>query len=121
MIRLGADALLAWNEYDGDEYRVRVSRLVEGRWIEAWNESGGTFEPFLVLQDGSPMLLYSRYHEGARSWDLAELGGEGEVLRSSSMPMTASDRPLVRTLDGDTQLEWPTSGDRRPVAWMVPQ
>ena len=121
VIRLGSNALLAWNEYDGYEYRVRVSRLFEGRWIDAWNESGGTFEPFLVLQDGEPLLLFYRYRDGARSWDLAELGGQGEILRRASMAVTGNDRPLVRKLDGDTQLEWPISRDRRPVEWVNPR
>ena len=114
---VGNRAILAWNQYDGEEYRVQVSHLVEGRWTEPQAESRGTFEPFLLLQDGSPTLLYYRYSGGDGTWDLLELDETGEVARRGAVPAVSNQRPLVRNVDGDTRLEWPSSSDRRPVAW----
>jgi hypothetical protein len=114
----GPDALLAWNHFDGEEYRVLVTRMSEGRWTEPRAEPRGTFEPVLLERDGVPTLLYFSYRGGEASWNLAELDPEGRALRRSSTAALGRDRPVVRPIDGEPHLQWPTRGDRRRVEWV---
>ena len=115
---VGQEALIAWNHFDGEEYRVRVSRMVEGRWDEARSEPRGTFEPLLITRDGVPTLLYFSYRGGEGSWDLTELGPAGEALRRFRAAASGRDRPLVRAIEGEPHLEWSDRAESRRVDWV---
>lgn len=110
--------LLAWNHFDGEEYRVSVLRLIEGRWREGWTEARGTFYPHFQRLEGSPMLMFYRPTSGRRSWELAQIGNGGTVVRRGAAEAVSNERPLVlrREREG-ARLEWPSKGEARSVTW----
>lgn len=113
-------ALIAWNQYDGQEYRVVTMRLAEGRWIEGQTEARGSLYPSFVLDGDRPSLLF---YDVSGAWKIHEMDREGRIVRRGSARALSSDRPLIlRTSsndesDGEVKLLWPIDSREARVTW----
>jgi len=103
-------AIVAWSRYDGNDYRLRVARFEQGRWIgERWMGRAGSVEP-TFLHDSSdlelgPRMLYQT--ASTDSWSLVTFGVSGRFLAESVVRNKHQARPIVHTVpDGAASLEW---------------
>lgn len=107
LARPNGRAWLAWSRYDGNDYRVVLSRFDGATWTEPEVVGGrGSLFPIFVRTGGADHLL----HETAwpRTWTVFELSGEGDVDRTASAPKEILVRPLVeRDEAGRISLRWP--------------
>lgn len=110
-------ALVAWDAYDGDQYRVRTARRLEGRWSSAWSLPSGTYFPALVRVAGVSHLLYFERPVSGPAWVVAELDAEDRIARRGRVASRENWLPLLRRDGDDVTLESPRDGTRRSVAW----
>ncbi len=108
-----AGAFVAWSRYDGNDYRVQVARFDGAAWSEpATVGVRGSVDPRFD-DAGSPVLVYRR--AVPRSWAVAELDGEGEVVRGATAP--GNQRPVVSQVTAEgVLLRWP-GGRATSLAW----
>lgn len=105
-------AVAAWSRYDGEHYRLRLSRFRNGEWIRERSLGGdGSVFPFFV-GDGlgnKTLLVYPTLGDGI--WTVTEIGRRGQVIASSHWPQKTRRRPLVRE-DSEQRptLEWLPDG-----------
>jgi hypothetical protein len=115
-------ALIAWNQYDGEEYRVVSAQLLEGRWIERETQERGSFHPRFVMDEDRPTLLF---YEAEGTWRVNQMDRTGAVLRTGSAPAESTDRPLLFSSRIELEEEAPStltlrrarSGDRVAPRW----
>jgi hypothetical protein len=117
-------ALVAWNQYDGEEYRVVTAQLIEGRWVEGSKEGRGSLYPRFIMDEDLPTLLF---YDVAGAWRLHDMDTQGSVVRRGSVHAESRDRPLVfRTrIEGEpharVQVEWPQVNKKRRPDWEFPR
>jgi len=120
----GDGALLAWSRYDAalGEYRVVMSRLVQGRWTApAAAGPPGSFYPTFEaasspISDMVRMLYRTAMPQG---WEVVDMDSAGIAIRHASVPAAQSTRPIVSNTSGSTSavFRWPAAGAQRSAAW----
>lgn len=110
-------AVVAWNTFDGDGYRVTVLGRREGRWLEARRLDPETYFPYLVRDEEIVHLLYFERRPEATAWVVAELDDEGRVARRGRVVSDRRERPLLRRGSGGTELVFAPDDRRTTVAW----
>lgn len=102
VVTVAGDALIAWSQYDGKDYRLRVARFADGSWIDTGfvGEEGSLF-PTPFPTPGGIGFLYQT--ATPRSWSLLEIGAEGVTRRRAAMSRRAGEtRPLVFVDESET-------------------
>jgi len=110
-------AMLAWNQFDGGEYRVVTARLLEGRWVPGWREDRGTLYPRLFQFEEGPALLFYSLSDRGREWRLRQYDQEGTLTRSGRTATVDSSQPLLLRSGNAITLEWPETGGKRRIVW----
>lgn len=110
-------AVVAWNTFDGDAYRVATARRVEGRWVEGWSASPQTYFPRLIRSDGLAHLVYLERRPARAEWVVTELDDEGRRLRRGVVEADDNRKPLLHRDGESVLLEHPVDGWRRRVVW----
>jgi hypothetical protein len=113
-------ALVAWNQYDGSDYRVAVARFDGSGFAELGTLGGpGWTQPRLASRgDGTAgALLLCRQADPLR-WVVTELDGAARPQRFASTAGPPLGAPLLRagTADGVT-LTWPASALDQTLSW----
>lgn len=115
--RVGGELHLAWSEWDGDAYRLRLARLEGDQWrvIATLPERGA----FAARFESDGVLSY-RDGEGA-AWVVRELAGDGSTARlsKSAGPGDADARPRVLGTGGGA-LWLDRDGELHGVDWQQP-
>lgn len=97
-------ALLAWSRFDGNDYRVVVSRFRNGAWTkpEFAGPAGSLFPSFEPAPEGRVWMLY--HMAVPRGWTVAELDRAGRPVRRATVKTetAATERPVVH----DSALRW---------------
>jgi hypothetical protein len=113
-------ALLAWSRYDAalGEYRVVMSRLLQGRWTApAPAGPPGSFYPtFEAASFGVRMLYRTALPQG---WELVDMDSAGRATRHATVTAAQSTRPVVSDASGDAAavFRWPAAGTQRSATW----
>lgn len=112
-------ALLAWSRFDGEDYRVVVTRFRNGAWTkpEVAGPAGSLFPSFEPAPEGRTWLLYRTALPSG--WEIAELDRTGRPVRRASLESrtAASERPVVRATGNELALSWPGRGERLTTRW----
>ncbi|HEX3526202.1 MAG TPA: hypothetical protein VH988_03970 [Thermoanaerobaculia bacterium] len=121
----GDSALLAWSRYEPalGEYRVVMSRFVQGHWTapEAAAPPGSFYPTFEAAPSGRVRMLYRTAMP--QGWEIVEMDTAGHAVRHATMitAKTAAEsaRPVVSTAAADTAavFRWPAAGTQRSIAW----
>jgi len=120
----GETALLAWSRYEPalGEYRVVMSRLVQGHWTapQAAAPPGSLFPTFEAAAPGSLRMLYRTAMP--QGWEIVEMDTAGHALRHAAVTAAESARPVVSVVptaatDAPAVFRWPAAGMRRSAAW----
>jgi hypothetical protein len=133
----GDGALLAWSRYDGNDYRLMVSRFQNGTWgrPQAVGVAGTLFPSFepvsagpaSAIGSGGALLLYRT--AAPRGWTALALDAAGRPGRRASLlssPSAENARPLLSLTAGGVTFRWPAAdpavsgaGERieRVIAW----
>ena len=107
----GRGALVTWNAYDGETYRVRLAVFEDGGWRELdLPSTAGTVRPALVLREGGALLLYRNV--APSGWTLVELDDRGTALRRAAVETETTLRPGLAPPEQGAQVlawgfEWP--------------
>ncbi|MDX1500822.1 MAG: hypothetical protein R3325_00560 [Thermoanaerobaculia bacterium] len=104
----GGGALVVWNTFDGQDYRLRQARLLpNGGWAltGAFGRKGSHRPYFLAGAQGLALV----YREAERAaWVVQEVGAAGAAGRHSVISGTPAVPPLVDLLDPDApRAIWP--------------
>lgn len=94
-------AVVAWSQFDGEEYRVEVARFARGAF-EAPRTIGGRgwLSPLLArAASGAPVL--QALQAEPRSWAMVELDDALRPARVASVLYDDRGRPLLRAADAD--------------------
>lgn len=112
-------ALLAWSRFDGNDYRVVVSRFRNGAWTqpESAGPAGSLFPSFEPAPQGRVWLLYRT--AVPRGWTVAELDRQGRPERRATVKTerAAAERPSVQAAGNGLALAWPGHGERLSTSW----
>lgn len=105
----GDGALLAWSEYDGRNYRLRLARFdgEDFRAAGTLGGRGGTFPRF----DGTsaePRLLHRDVEGGG--WSLVTLAENGKVLRRATVAGAGAEPPAVAADADGVTFQWLDGG-----------
>ena len=122
VIATRSGALAAWSVYDGEDYRLRLARLEEGRWSQdaVSGARGSLFPQALRTTEGIFVLHSTVVPEG---WVIVEFDEDGVLLRRLYSDVASAQRPVVLPRIGDTpQLTWPAGADglRRQSGRLIP-
>jgi hypothetical protein len=117
----GDTALLAWSRYEPalGEYRVVMSRFVQGHWTApAAAAPPGSFYPtFEAAPSGRLRMLYRTAMP--QGWEMVEMDSAGHALRHATVITAESARPVVSTAAAGAAavFRWPAAGMQRSIAW----
>lgn len=104
----GDGALLAWNRYDGEGYRLLLARFSGGAWRDERTVApAGSVYPGFVDDAGRPALVFLSALD-PRAWAVLELDTAGRVLGRAALP-SSLDRPVVRVDAGEVRMRWPAA------------
>ena len=94
----GGGALVAWSRFDGDAYRVVVSRFEDGTWALPRTVGGrGSLDP--AFQAGAPSYLLYRQLLPEATWEVMELDGQARLARRGRVSIDRDEVPLVESAD----------------------
>lgn len=112
-------ALLAWSRFDGQDYRVVVSRFRNGAWTrpEFAGPAGSLYPSFEPAPQGRVWMLYRT--AVPRGWAVAELDKAGRPVRHAAVEAanSAAERPVVRATSNGLALSWPSREQRLAARW----
>jgi|CXWL01.1.fsa_nt_gi hypothetical protein len=105
LLAVDGGALLVWSRYDGNDYRVVVSRWQDGHFSppRTIGPRGSVF-PTLATDGRQVSLLYRTAAPGG--WGAASLGVSGDVLRRAAVESARQERPVLGTDDAGIALRW---------------
>ena len=90
----GLGALAAWGRYDGSQYRVRVSRFADGRWVgERWLSADPGSHPYFV---GSSDLALVNAAAAGGEWSVFAVEQGADLREVGRWPADSVMRPVVR-------------------------
>lgn len=99
----GGGALVAWSQYNGQSYQLRMARFdpARGEWQDerAAAPSGSVFPVFL----GSRLLYQT---SSPRGWSVLDLDRQGRALAKAAVSSTL-DRPLLVVSGDKIRMRWP--------------
>ncbi len=116
----GNDALIAWSRYDGAHYRLMTARYRAGEWSgeRVVGEKGSLFPSF---SGAGPNLRLLYRTALPRTWTVAVISDEGEVLRHAKVASPGKSRPVVdQDSRGLLQLRWPGRAKADRVLEWIP-
>lgn len=87
-------SVLFWSWYDGNDYRMKMSRFFGDKWTEAtsFGEKGSLY-PSLIQTDDGGQLLYKTVEPA--SWTVLAFDRQGVANRRAVIAGDTEDRPLV--------------------------
>lgn len=104
----GDGALLAWNRYDGEGYRLMLARFSGGAWRDERTVApAGSLYPGFVTEAGRSALVFLSVLQ-PRAWAVLELDTAGRVLGRAAVP-SSLDRPVVRFDASEVKMRWPAA------------
>jgi hypothetical protein len=104
----GNGALLSWNRYDGEGYRLLLARFSGGAWRdERTIAPAGSLYPSFVDEAGRPALVYLSVVQ-PRAWAVLEMDASGRVLGRAAVP-SSLDRPVVGFEASEVRMRWPAA------------
>jgi hypothetical protein len=112
---------LAWSRFDGNDYRVVVSRFRGGQWTAPVDAApaGSGFPSFEPAPGGRTWMLYR--NAVPRGWTVAELDKAGRPVRQAVATTATAERPIVEATGGkaDNRLAfaWPGRAERIGADW----
>jgi hypothetical protein len=98
----GGGALLAWSRYDGNDYRLVMTRFAAGRWSDPeWAAGAGTLQP---RWQGDALT----FRDAARgAWVAASVDALDRLRVESTAPSPAEPRPVAAREAGGLRLIFP--------------
>ena len=100
VLEAGRGALLAWQWFDGSDYRLKLATFAGGLWTEKeYLGPPGSIQPSLHARPEGAVVLYRSVKE--ESWSLLSLDEVGAVRARASAPGTTLGRPLVDESAGE--------------------
>ena len=123
LLSIDRGAILFWSWYDGNDYRMRTSRFLDGNWTEisTFGEKGSLY-PTVIQTDEGGLLLYKTVEPA--SWTVLALDRQGVAGRRAVVTDDSEDRPLLAIDESKgALLRWQAADGRfdlardRAAAW----
>ncbi len=118
----GRGALIAWNTFDGSDYRLEIARFESGEVSPAATVGGpGWIFPDLAPAANADGALVRCQQADPQSWVVLELDGEARVRRVATAALsTERGRPLLRAgSERGVAVTWSGDGADETLPWRV--
>ena len=87
-------ALVAWSQFDGKDYRLKIARFDGENWHDTeFSGEEGSLYPTVFGVGARVGFLYSTV--SPRTWSLVQVNPSGRVVRRSGIARQVEPRPLV--------------------------